>query len=123
MHDLWNLTILSNPLKSYILVAITILFVIALKRVLSRLIGRLIFRFVRRMGSGMDKSVFLDLVVGPIGIFLVVFVSMSSIEKLRFPAELDFDIYEVKSRTIAQALAVITIIVSFIWLLLRLVDF
>jgi MscS family membrane protein len=123
MHDLWNLTILSNPLKSYILVIVTILFVIALKRMISRLIGRLIFRFVRRMGSGLDKTAFLDLVVGPIGIFLVVFVSMSSIEKLHFPEELDFDIYEVKSKTIVQALAVIIIIVSFIWLLLRLVDF
>jgi len=123
MHDLWNLTILSNPLKSYFLVAITILFVIALKRFISRLIARLIFRVVRRIGSGLDKSAFLDLVVGPIGIFLVVFVSMSSIEKLHFPAALDFDIYEVKSKTIMQALAVIIIIVCFIWLLLRLVDF
>jgi len=123
MHDLWNLTILSNPLKSYILVAITILFVIVLKRFISRLIARLIFRFVRRIGSGLDKSAFLDLVVGPIGIFLVVFVSMSSIEKLHFPMELDFDIYEVKSKTIMQALAIIIIIASFIWLLLRLVDF
>jgi MscS family membrane protein len=123
MHDLWNLTILSNPLKSYILVAITVLFVIVLKRFISRLIARLIFRFVRRIGSGLDKSAFLDLVVGPIGIFLVVFVSMSSIEKLHFPMELDFDIYEVKSKTIVQALALIIIIVSFIWLLLRLVDF
>ena len=123
MHDLWNLTVLSNPLKSYVLVIATILFVIALKRVISRLIGRLIFRFVRRMGSGLDKTAFLDLVVGPIGIFLVVFVSMSSIEKLHFPEGLDFDIYEVKSKAIVQALAVIIIIVSFFWLLLRLVDF
>lgn len=123
MHDFWNLTILSNPLKNYLLVIVTILFVVALKRVISRIIARLIFRFVRRMGSGLDKSAFLDLVVGPIGIFLVVFVSMSSIEKLHFPGELDFDIYEVKSKTIVQALAVIIIIVSFIWLLLRLVDF
>jgi MscS family membrane protein len=123
MHDLWNLKILSNPLKSYILVVTTILFVIVLKRFISRLIARLIFRFVRRMGSGLDKSAFLDLVVGPIGIFLVVFVSITSIEKLHFPEELDFDIYEVKSKTIVQALAVIVIIASFIWLLLRLVDF
>ncbi len=123
MHDLWNQTILSNPLKSYILVIITILFVIILKRFISRLIARLIFRFVRRMGSGLDKSAFLDLVVGPIGIFLVVFVSMSSIEKLHFPKDLDFDIYEVKSKAIVQALAIIVIIASFIWLLLRLVDF
>src|SRR5258708_11432040 len=123
MQDLWNQTILSNQLKSYILVIITILFVIILKRFISRLIARLIFRFVRRMGSGLDKSAFLDLVVGHIGIFLVVFVSMSSIEKLHFPKDLDFDIYEVKSKAIVQALAIIVIIASFIWLLLRLVDF
>src|SRR5258708_34530298 len=122
MHDLWNQTILSNPLKSYILVIITILFVIILKRFISRLIARLIFRFVRRMGSGLDKSAFLDLVVGPIGIFLVVFVSMSSIEKLHFLKDLDFDIYEAKSKAIVQALAIIVIIASFIWLLLLLVD-
>jgi len=123
MHNFWSLIFLSNSLKSYVAVVATILFVIALKRVISRLIARLLFRFVRRMGSGMDKSAFLDLVVGPIGIFLVVFVSMTSIEKLHFPTELDFDIYEVKSKIIVQALAVIVIIVSFIWLLLRLVDF
>ena len=123
MRNFWSLIFLSNSLKSYVAVVATILFVIALKRVISRLIASLLFRFVRRMGSGMDKSAFLDLVVGPIGIFLIVFVSMTSIEKLHFPAELDFDIYEVKSKIIVQALAVIVIIVSFIWLLLRLVDF
>lgn len=123
MRNLWNLIILSNPLKSYILVAATILFVIVLKRFISRIIARLLFRFVRRMGSGLDKTAFLDLVVGPIGMFLVVFVSMTSIEKLHFPAELDFDIYEVTSKAILQSLAVIIIIASFIRLLLKLVDF
>ena len=123
MHDFWNSLVFGNALKSYIIVAATILFVIALKRVISRLIARLIFRFIRRMGSGLDKSAFLDLVVGPIGTFLIVFVSITSIEKLHFPGELEFDIYEVKSKTSVQGLAVIILIVSFIWLLLRLVDF
>jgi MscS family membrane protein len=123
MPDFWNLKVLDNPLSSYIIVAATILFVIVLKRFISRLIARFLFRFVRQMGSGLDRADFLDLVVGPIGTFLVVFVSMSSIEKLHFPTILDFDIYEVKSRTILQALAIIILIGSFIWLLTRLVDF
>src|ERR1700761_1288315 len=123
MHDFWNSAVFGNPLKAYIIVAATILFVIALKRVISRLIARLLFRFVRRMGAGLDKSAFLDLVVGPIGIFLVIFVSMTSIEKLHFPSELEFDIYEVRSKTIVQAIAVIILIGAFFWLLLRLVDF
>lgn len=123
MHDLWNRIVLSNPLRAFIIVAATILFVIALKRVISRLIARFLFRFVRRMGSGLDKTAFLDLVVGPIGIFLVLFVSITSIEKLHFPRELEFDIYEVKSKAIVQSIAVIILIGSFFWLLLRLVDF
>lgn len=114
---------MGNPIRAYIFVATTILFVILLKRFFSRLIARLIFRIIRRMGSGLDKSAFLDLVVGPIGTFLVVFVTLTSIEKLHFPKELDFDIYEVQAKTIAQSLAVIILIGSFIWLLLRLVDY
>ncbi len=123
MHDFWNYIVLGNPLKSYVIVAATILFVIALKRFISRLIARVLFRFIRQMGSGLDKSDFLDLVVGPIGTFLVVFVSITSIEKLHFPAELDFDIYEIQSKEIIKALAIIILIASFIWLLLRIVDF
>jgi len=123
MHDFWNIVILDNPLRSYIIVAATILFVIALKRYLSRLIARLIFRVIRRMGSGLDRSAFLDFVLRPIGTFLVVFVSITSIEKLHFPRQLDFDIYEVPSKTMMHGLASIILIVTFIWLLLRLVDF
>jgi MscS family membrane protein len=123
MHDFWNQVIFSNPLKIYIIVAATILFVIILKRFISRLIARLIFRFIRRVDTGVDKSSFVDLVVGPIGTFLVVFVSISSVKKLHFPAELDFDINEVSSKSISHALATSIIVISFIWLLLRIVDF
>lgn len=123
MPSFWDYRVFDNPLRAYIIVAATILFVIALKRFISRLIGHFLFRFVRKMGSGLDRTDFLKLVVGPIGTFLIVFVSISSIEKLHFPSALAFDIYEVTSLTIVHAIAVIIIIVSFIWLLMRLVDF
>jgi len=123
MHSFWSTIVLSNPLRSYIIVAITILFIVALKRVISRLIGRLIFRLIGRMGAGIDRNAFLELVVGPIGTFIVLFVSLTSIEKLHFPTELEFDIYEVRSKTIIQSIAVIILISAFFWLLLRLVDF
>lgn len=123
MHDFWNYSIWDNSIKTYVIVAATILFVIVLKRFISRLIGRLLFSFVRKMGSGLDQADFLRLVVGPIGTFLVVIVMMSSLEKLHFPAALDFDIYEIKAKAILRGLAVIVIIASFIWLLMRLVDF
>jgi MscS family membrane protein len=48
---------------------------------------------------------------------------MTSIEKLHFPPQLEFDIYEVRSKTIFQSVGVIILVISFIWLLMRLVDF
>lgn len=123
MPSFWDYKVWDNPLRAYVIVAATILFVIALKRFLSRLIGRFLFTFVRRMDAELDRADFLTLVVGPIGTFLVVLVSMSSLEKLHFPSALDFDIYEVRALTIVHAIAVIIIILSFIWLLMRLVDF
>jgi len=123
MHNFWNLVILGNPLKRYIIIAATILFVILLNRFISRLIARFVFRFIRHMDTGIDKSAFVDLVVAPIGDFLVVLVAVSSIEKLHFPPELEFDIYEVSSRAIAHSIAIIIVVISFTRLLLRLVDY
>jgi MscS family membrane protein len=72
MPNFWDYRILDNALRAYVIVVATILFVIALKRFISRLIGRFIFSFVRRLGPGLDRTDFLELVVGPIGNFLVV---------------------------------------------------
>ncbi|MDR3717092.1 MAG: mechanosensitive ion channel [Puia sp.] len=123
MHDFWNQVIFSNPLKKYLIVVSTILLVVILKRYLSLLIAGFLFRIVRRVSAGVDQPSFVSLIKGPIQTFLVVFISASSIEKLHFPEELDFDIYEVSSRTIVRAIAIIIIIIGFIWLLLRTIDF
>src|SRR5258708_1273393 len=123
MNDFWNQVIFSNPLKNYLIVIGTILLVVILKRFLSRLIAGLLFRFVKKIASGVDKASFVGLVIRPIEIFLIVFVSAASIEKLHFPEELYFDIYEVTSRAIVHAIAASVLIIGFIWLLLRIIDF
>lgn len=123
MHDFWNQVILSNPLRKYVLIAGTILLVILLKRWISVLIARLLFRFISRIDAGLDKASFINLVIGPIGVFLVLCISVVSMEKLHFPPELDFDIYEISSKTIVHALAITVMISGFIWLLLRITDF
>jgi MscS family membrane protein len=123
MPDFWNQVILSNPLKKYVIIAGTILLVILLKRLISVLIARLLFRLINRIDAGLDKASFVNLVIGPIGIFTVLAVSIASLEKLHFPPELDFDIYEVSSKIIIHALAIIVIIIGFIWLLMRITDF
>jgi MscS family membrane protein len=123
MHDFWNQVFLSNPLKKYLAVAATILFIVILKRFISRLIAGLLFRIIRRIASGVDKTSFVNLVANPIGIFLVLFVSITSLEKLHYPEALEFDIYEVSSKNIVHSFAISILIAGFVWLLLRIIDF
>ena len=87
-------------------------------------IAGLLFRLVKRVSSGIDKTSFVNLVAAPISIFLFVFISFAAIDKLHFPKEIDFDILEVpRAKAIVHNIAIAIIIIGFIWLLLRIIDF
>ncbi len=123
MHDFWNEIFFSNPLKKYIGVAVTILLALILKRFLSRYLAGLLFRLVKKASAGIDKVAFVNLVAAPISIFLFVFISFAALEKLSFPKEIEFDVFEVPAKTIVHNIAIAIIIIGFIWLLLRIIDF
>jgi len=123
MHDFWNEIFFSNPLKKYIGVTVTILLALILKRFLSRYLAGLLFRLVKKASAGIDKVAFVNLVAAPISTFLFVFISFAALEKLTFPKEIDFDVFEVPAKAIVHNIAIAIIIVGFIWLLLRIIDF
>jgi MscS family membrane protein len=123
MHDFWNQIVLGNTVKKYFIVSGAILAGIIFKGLISRLIAGLLYRFVKRITSGVDKATFENLVMIPLETFLVILVTLASIEKLHFPEELDFDIYEISSRAIAHSIAISVFIMAFFWVLLRIIDF
>ncbi len=123
MNDLWNQIVFNNPVKSYVFVVLTVLIGLGLKRILSRLIAGQLFRAASLLDAGLDKTAFVSLLLGPLETFLLVFISIVAIEKLRFPSVLEFEIYEVSSKAIIHALAKTVLIVTFIWLMLRIIDF
>lgn len=123
MPDFWNRIILDNPVKLYVYIAIAIFLGFVFKRMLSRFVGGLLHRLVKKLASGVDKDSFLKLVRTPLETFLIIMISIIALEKLRFPSQFDFDIYEISSKTIIHNLAKAVIIVSFIWLWLRIIDF
>lgn len=114
---------LENPLRSYVAVAGSILMALLLKRYLSRYIAGLLFRIVHRIAKGVDKRSFVDLVVSPLETFLLLLVIIISFDKLDFPKLLDVTIYKVTTHQLIDAVAVIVLIITFIWLLLRIMDF
>jgi len=123
MTDFWNQIFLSNPLRKYAFVLGAILLGFIFKRLISKAIAKLLFRFVSRAGTDVDKDAFIKLLTAPLETFLLVFIIIASLDKLHFPNELDFDIYEVTSKKIVHAIAATIMICLFIWFLLRALDF
>lgn len=113
----------SNTLKSYLVVAGIILFALLVKKYLSRYIIALFLKFAKRIWKTLDKNMFIDKVAQPLGWFVVIVISVFSIDKLTFPEILDYEIYGHTTRDIFSRIGPGIIIFVFTWLLLRLIDF
>lgn len=115
--------ILDNPLRHWLILLGVIVAVLLVRRFLSRYIASLLYRLVKNITRGVDKRVFVDLVIDPLELFLVVCVAEAALDKLKFPGAWEFEVYHVSSRQIVSSIGISIIIITFIWVLLRLIDF
>jgi MscS family membrane protein len=123
MNPLLHKIILDNSILSYLLCLGTILLVFLIKRYVSKYIAGLFFRLFQKASWNIDKKDFVNLMVQPLGSFVFMLVTIAALDKLTFPAVLDFDIFHITSRRIVASLGTALIIIFFIWLLLRIIDF
>jgi MscS family membrane protein len=123
MNDFLNRIFWDNSVRAYSIVAGVILFVLLLKRFISRYIAGLIFRVVKKIWRDVDRQSFSNLVVQPLGLFLLIMVSIISLHKLTFPGPLDVEVYKFTTKEIIHTAGNVIFIISFIWLLLRIIDF
>jgi MscS family membrane protein len=123
MNGFWDQMIFDNPLKKYLFVFIAIGIALLFKRIFSRFVAGQLFRGAAALDKGIDKSSFVKLLLEPLEIFLISFITIASIDKLRFPSAWEFEVFEVPFKNIVHGIAKTILIVVFIWLLLRLIDF
>lgn len=123
MDKFLEMVFLDNSLRSYLYVLLAILLAVVLKRFISRYAAGLLFKIVKKVATGVDKVSFVNLVVAPLQTFLVILVTVVSFEKLTLPSVLNFTIYKVSFRQMIDVISVGVLIISFIWLLLRIIDF
>lgn len=133
MKEFLDHVLLDNSVRSYLLVAATIIVAFLLKKYLSRYIAGLLFRLVKRIAKGVDKTSFVNLVVAPLQTFLLILVTLIALEKLNFPKgeyewagftiTPDFSIFKVKLHVLLALIGKVVLISSFIWLLIRIIDF
>ena len=112
-----------NSVRSYIVVCITILVAFVLKRIISKYATSLLFRLVKTEIRKLDKIEFDSLLVAPVERILFVLISIFSIDRLNFPQALTFTIHKVTSQEIVERLASAIIIICFVSLVIRFMDF
>jgi MscS family membrane protein len=113
----------NNTVKSYLLVALTILLALVLKKFLSRYIASLLYLPVKRFSANIDKQHFINLVIAPLETLLVLLISVLAVGRLYFPSVLNVKIYQVTTKQIAVSIIIGIIIIYVIWVVLRLIDF
>ena len=123
MNSFLDRVFLANTLRDYLWVAGIILFVIVLNRLISKYIAILLTRAFKRIWKNFDQQKFVDLIIHPLGIFLVITVSIVALYRLNFPPELNIRLYKYPVEKIILSIAITIQIIAFIWLLLRIIDF
>jgi MscS family membrane protein len=112
-----------NTVRSYLIVAALILLALVLKRFVSRYLASLIYALVQRFWQTVSRPNFINLVVQPLEWFVVILIAVFAIDKLNFPSALMYTLYGHSTADILSRVGTAIIIISFIWLVLRLMDF
>jgi MscS family membrane protein len=123
MNDFLQRVWWDNPVKNYLIVLGIILFILILKRFISRYFAGLLSRLIHKAWKNVDRRSFISLVVQPLGFFLFISVSLVSLHKLNFPHQLNIEVYDFTLHEVFQSFGSFVLVVSFIWLLLRVIDF
>jgi len=114
---------LNNTVESYLIVLGTIIVTLIVKRLISKYCISQLYRLVIKPGKDLKKQSFLDLVIQPVELFITLLISIIAIDKLNYPTALQFTFYKVSAQDVIAAVANGTLVITFIWLLLRIIDF
>jgi len=123
MNNFLDRVYYDNPIRDYFWVIGVILFVLFLNRYISKYIAIILSKLLQRQWKTFDQKKFVDLIIHPLGTFLVITVSIIALYRLTFPGVLNVTLYKYPIQKIFLTIAVIIQIIAFIWLLLRIIDF
>lgn len=123
MNDILQQVFWNNTLLDYIWVAAVILFVVILNKFISRYLAILLCKIFKRSWKTFDEKTFVELIINPMGAFLVISVSIIALYRLNFPQPINFTLYKYPFQRILLSIGIIIQITAFTWLLLRIIDF
>ena len=123
MNKFLDSIIFDNPIRSYLAVFGLILFLLIFKRWVSRYVASLLYVLIHRRWKSIEKIEFLALIIKPLGWFITITISVFAIDKLNFPAQLQFKIYGEPFDEIVQKIGSSLIVLYFTLFLIRFINF
>jgi MscS family membrane protein len=123
MPEFLNKLVLDNPLSSYVWILLIILAMFLLKGIISRLFCVLLYKLFPAAKKYVSRDQFISLVLIPMEWFIVLLAVVFSLHKLKFPSALQVELYKISTETVFDAVGKLILIVAFIRLLIRFIDF
>ena len=90
---------------------------------MSKYLASVIYKLVMKAGRSMNKEAFFNLVVQPLDLFIFLLISLVALDKLNFPKAWNISFYKLSLHQIIDSVSIALLVIVFIWLLLRLIDF
>ncbi|HVK96839.1 MAG TPA: mechanosensitive ion channel domain-containing protein [Flavisolibacter sp.] len=123
MNSFLDRIFLGNTVEDYLWTFGIILFIIVLNRVISKGLAIASYRIFQKRSKLFDQQRFADLIVKPLGIFLIITVSIIAFYRLEYPPEINFRIYRYPLQQVLLSIAIAIQILAFTWVLMRIVDY
>ena len=123
MEDFLSQKFLDNSILAYLQVAGIIALALIIKRIISKFFAQLLYKYFGTKDKAIRKQSFLQLLIGPLENFLLVIIIIISINRLTFPALLDFSVYKISNRLLVDGIVNLALVIVFIRLCIRLVMF
>ena len=112
-----------NTIRSYLTVAVILIIALLLKRIISRYLSAVLLKIIKKKTDKLEKVQFESLIVIPVERTVLALITIFSLDRLNFPSILFFNIHKVTSHDIVDGIASAVIIICFVSLFIRFMDF
>lgn len=123
MQQFFQIAFLGNTIALYLKVLFAIFLALLLRRFISKYLASLLYKLISKTNKNLHKAAFVNLIIPPLDLFLFLLISFIALDKLQYPADLNFKVYKISIFQMVDALCNMALILSFIWLCLRAIDF
>ncbi len=123
MNEFLNQVYFNNSIRSYIAVGSTILLVLLFKKYIAHYLALAIFKILKIRWKNIDFPTFRALAAKPLGLFFAVLITVSALDKLTLPSELEFTLYKITFRELLRMTGTFFIIFTFFQFIIKMIDF